>query len=72
MENALKQIEEALSAVASTGFEMTQHGDGVSVTIYGVRKGAPVYATKSKSALGYGKTLTIAFTKALSLFTKEI
>lgn len=68
MENALEMIETALALVDSTGHEVTKGPDGFSVTIYGVREGAKPYATKSKQALGTGKTLSIAFTKALKLF----
>lgn len=70
MENALKEIAAALAVVNSTGFEVGYNANGCSVTIYGVREGAPKYACKSKQALGTGKTLNVAFTKALKLFTE--
>lgn len=70
MENALKTLEALLKEIGSTGLEIEKKGE-IAVTIYGVKTGAPAYATKSKQGYGYGKTLPVAFNNALKAF-KEI
>lgn len=68
MDNAaIKALETLLKDLGSTGLEIEKKSE-YAVTIYGVKAGAPAYATKSKQGHGYSKSLPTAINAAVKAF----